>query len=344
MPDHYLVRCLKQFEEVSRTKYDGKSFNLEAIEDDVRTLRQIRRKLKVSDLESFRNKDHWWFERYWVLPSSADVDPHLEDKTFDFHQLSKNNEDTHKERAVINDLLLAFRSIELVSIILRFIRPESFGILSPPVERVLDVRRGSDAVETYTNYLRDLRKIRDRYEGLPRAADADKALWVLHEKCFSEPPEDPAMKQDYERDVFMQRLRAANLVAPLEGLSLPRLAEALETVRNDLAGLVSCYAFEAGVRERAKLESLSLTKRDSHGKIIDLKLNEIIDELRDRKVISNIIAGNWHRLQGIRNKVFHAMVLAPTEGEIRALVREVIEIDVSNREIERTRQSKIKKT
>ena len=38
MPDHYLVRCLKQFEEVSRTKYDGKSFNLEAIENDVRTL------------------------------------------------------------------------------------------------------------------------------------------------------------------------------------------------------------------------------------------------------------------------------------------------------------------
>ena len=84
--------------------------------------------------------------------------------------------------------------------------------------------------------------------------------------------------------------------------------------------------------------------RDAHGKAIDLKLNEIIDELRDRKVISNIIAGNWHRLQGIRNKVFHAMVLAPTEGEIRALVREVIEIDVSNREIERTRQGKIKKT
>ena len=151
MPDHYLVRCLKQFEEVSRTKYDGKSFNLEAIEDDVRTLRQARRKLKVSDLESFRNKDHWWFERYWVLPSSTDVDPRLEDKTFDFHQLSKNNEDTHKEQAVINDLLSAFRSIELVSIILRFIRPESFGILSPPVERVLDVRRGSGAVETYMN-------------------------------------------------------------------------------------------------------------------------------------------------------------------------------------------------
>lgn len=344
MPDHYLVRCLKQFEEVSRTKYDGKSFNLEAIEDDVRTLRQARRKLKVSDLEPFRKKEHWWFERYWVLPSSADIDPHLEDKTFDFHQLSKSNEDTNKERAVITDLLSAFRSIELVSIILRFIRPESFGILSPPVERVLDVRRGSDAVETYINYLRDLRKIRDKYEGLPRAADADKALWVLHEKCFSDPPEDPAMKQEYERDAFMQRLRAANLVAPLESLSLPRLAEALETVRNDLAGLVGCYAFEAGVRRRAELGNIPLTKRDANGKNAHRKLNEIIEELRDRKMISSVIAGNWHRLQDIRNKVFHAKMTAPTDRDVRDLVQEVIEIDVSNREIQQTRQGKIKKT
>ena len=278
------------------------------------------------------------------LPSSTDVDPHLEDKTFDFHQLSKNNEDTHKERAVINDLLLAFRSIELVSIILRFIRPESFGILSPPVERVLDVRRGSGAVETYINYLRDLRKIRDHYEGLPRAADADKALWVLHEKCFSEPPEDPAMKQEYERDVFMQRLRAANLVAPLESLSLPRLAEALETVRNDLAGLVGCYAFEDGVRKRAELNKIPLRAKDSSGRIVNRKMHEIIDELHNRKVISDLTAGIWRRLQGIRNDVFHAKVTAPTERDIRDLVQEVIEIDVSNRDIERTRQSKIKKT
>ncbi len=330
MPDHYLVRCLKQFEDVSRTKYE-KPFNLKAIEDDVRILRQARRKLKVCDLEFFRNKGHWWFERYWVLPSSADVDPHLENKTFDFHQLSKNNEGTSKERVVIEGLLTAFRSIELVSIILRFIRPESFGILSPPVERVLNVQRGSDAVETYLNYLDDLREIRSHCEGLPRAADVDMALWVLHEKCFSDPPEDIAMRQEYEQDVFMQRLRTANIVAPLDGLSLPRMAEALETVRNDLAGLVGCYAFEAGVRERAELESIHLTKRGGNGKIIYRKLNEIIDELRDRRVISDFIAGNWHRLQDIRNKVFHAKVAAPTEVEIRDLVQEVLKIDASNK-------------
>jgi len=42
--------------------------------------------------------------------------------------------------------------------------------------------------------------------------------------------------------------------------------------------------------------------------------------------------------------VFHAEIDAPSEDEIQALVQEVIEIDVCNRDIERTRQSKIKKT
>jgi hypothetical protein len=155
MPVHYLVRCLHEFETVSKARY-GKAFNLKAIEDSLKALKTTR-KLRCSDLQTFRNRDHWWFERYWVMPSTAEVDPLLNNVTFDFWQLSKGNEGSPKERAVIDALLSAFRSIELVSIILRFIRPDSFGILSPPVERVLDVRRGSDAVETYLNYLRNLR-------------------------------------------------------------------------------------------------------------------------------------------------------------------------------------------
>ncbi|MBA5867917.1 MAG: hypothetical protein GDA67_14580 [Nitrospira sp. CR1.3] len=339
MPDHYLVRCLRQFEEVSRTKY-GKPFHLKAIEEKIRFLRQPKRKLRVSDLACFRDKDNWWFERYWVLPSSADVDPHLADQTFDFWELSKNTEGTPKERAIIEDLLTAFRSIELVSIILRFLCPESFGILSPPVERFLATERGRDAVATYLNYLRNIREIRDRHKGLPRAADVDMAVWVLHEKCFTIPVDDPAIKHEYEQDGFLRQLRTANLVAPLRGLSLPRLAEALENVRNDLAGLVGCYAFEEGLRKRAELEGLCLTRRDEGGCVKPLELVEIINKLHGRKIINAIDARRWHGLREIRNKVFHAEIDAPSEDEIQALVQEVIEIDVSNRDIERTRQSK----
>ncbi len=71
--------------------------------------------------------------RYWVLPPSADVASHLEGKTFDFPQLSQKNEGASRARVGVESLLAAFRSIELVSIILRLIRPESFGILNLPL-------------------------------------------------------------------------------------------------------------------------------------------------------------------------------------------------------------------
>ena len=101
---------------------------------------------------------------------------------------------------------------------------------------------------------------------------------------------------------------------------------------------------EDGVHKRAELNKIPLIAKDSSGRIVNRKMHEIIDELRNRKVISDLTAGIWRRLQGIRNDVFHAKVTAPTERDIRDLVQEVIEIDVSNRDIERTRQSKVKKT
>src|SRR5262249_55220651 len=159
-----------------------------------------------------KNRKHWWFQRYWVLPSVEEIKTELTDGKFDFWHLSRKNEGSRKERGILEELVHVFRSIELVSIILRFIRPESFGILSPPVERVLDVRRGSSGVETYLNYLRNLRQIRDHYPGLKRAADADMALWVLHERCFTDDLLDQGIKNDYQQDPFMLHLRAANLV------------------------------------------------------------------------------------------------------------------------------------
>lgn len=118
---------------------------------------------------------HWgWFSQYWHAPSQ--IGPLR--LSFEFGDLDERN-----ERQAIRELLEEIKHIELVSIILRFIRPDQYGILSPPVERVLNVRWGSDAVETYVNYLRDLRAIR-REVGFSRVADADMALWVLHAKCF----------------------------------------------------------------------------------------------------------------------------------------------------------------
>lgn len=196
------------------------------------------------------------------------------EKYFHFHQLSKNNENSPKEGEVIRDLLGAFRHIELVSIILRFIRPESFGILSPPVEHVLALSRGKDHVETYRHYLHNLRAIRNEYE-FDTAADADMALWVLEHKCYISETKDPEIEQAFKGDEFMLRLRAKNMVAPLfkHNLSPARLANALyepeaSEPRNHMAVLMGCYALEKSVKEltdqeEVEEEAKQLAKKES---------------------------------------------------------------------------------
>ena len=322
MSPHYLQVCLQQFEEISKIRW-GKPFNLGAIEEAVRPL-QSSRKLTYRNLAYFRDQKHWWFTHYWTLPSPEDVNLKLDGQCFDFWQLSPNNEGSLKERQVLEKLLDAFRSIELVSIILRFIRPDSFGILSPPVERILDVSRGSNAVETYLHYLQNLREIRNHFQGfLPRAADVDMALWALHEKCYEPRVEDRQIREEYDQDPFMWQLRAANLVAPLADLPLTRLAQALQNVRDDLAGLIGCFVLEQKVRKRAGGSKIQVRARE--GKYPGL--GDYLDALKSHGEISTLEYGKLNRLRDIRNRVFHAEVEKLSPRDLHDLVQAILEMN-----------------
>src|SRR5689334_22503868 len=121
---NYLHRCFRSFREVIEKKYAGRPFDLPSIE---RSVKRPRRKtpLSYSHLARFESPKHWWFEKFWVFPPENQITPALKRREFDFWALPK------RESEVINSLYDVFRSIELVSIILRFIRPENYGIISP---------------------------------------------------------------------------------------------------------------------------------------------------------------------------------------------------------------------
>ena len=309
VPDTYLHACLSAFSEVSENKY-GRPFNFHAIEISVSHLRG-KKPLTFTDLQYFESSEHWWFKDYWAFPPQDRIVSGLKNRRFNFWQLPKN------EAQTLRDLLDAFKSIELVSIILRFVRPEHYGIISPPVERVLDVRRGSDAVETYLNYVGDLRNIREQYS-LPRVADVDMVLWVLHERCFGT-LQDLEIKGLYFNDPFMLRLRAKNLVGPLSQLSHSQLAQALENVHPDLAGLIACYRFEILIREIAqRLKVIELGSR--------LKLSEVIDRLAHTGKIDSLRKGTWTRLYQIRNGYFHED-RGPNDKQRSDLIGEVLRLE-----------------
>lgn len=177
------------------------------------------------------------------------------------------------------------------------------------------MRRGSDAVETYRNYLSDLREIADAC-GFDRTADADMALWVLHEKCFGE-KRDPEIERAYRTDPLFLRLRAKNLVLPLAELSYPKLAEALHHVKPNLAALIACHALEILIREASEL----LAPNQAHA-----RLQDVIDSLPNCGGLDSLRKAAWKRLKRVRDALFH-QGRQPTAKETADLVTEVLRLE-----------------
>jgi hypothetical protein len=297
---NYLHDCFEAFEEVTKQKY-GTAQDLAAIELAVAPLRN-RRALTYNELREFESPRNWVFKTWWVFPPEPHVTTELKNRKFNFWRLPQ------KEQNLIKCLLDVFKSIELVSIILRFVRPEHYGIISPPVERILDVRRGSDAVETYLNYIEDLRKIAEHYN-FERVADADIALWVLHERCFGSAPDDHT-RTEYANDLFMRELRARNLMEQfLTDSTYAQLAHSLLRTNHVHAGLFGGIAFEQMVRQRVP------KRRDWD----DRELKTIIDELYSEGIINTLTHGRWQRARHTRNEAIH-MNPPPTPEKVKQLI------------------------
>jgi hypothetical protein len=297
---NYLHDCFEAFKEVTKKMY-GTASDLAAIEASVAPLR-ARRALTYNDLKDFESPSNWEFKTWWVFPPEQHVTSELKRREFNFRDLPE------EEKSVITSLLEVFKSIELVSIILRFVRPEHYGIISPPVERILDVRRESNAVETYLNYLNDLRKVAKRYR-FERVADADVALLVLHERCFGSAPDD-ATRKEYARDRFIRRLRAKNLMKRfLDDSTYPQLAHSLLPTDHVLAGQLGGIEFKQMVRRRVP--------PGRNWDEVDLKV--IIDELHSGKIIDTVTHVRWHRARVTRNKAIH-LNPPPDPPEVQQLI------------------------
>jgi hypothetical protein len=297
---NYLHNCFEAFKEVTEKIY-GTVSDLAAIEASVAPLRH-RRVLTYNDLKDFESPSNWEFKTWWVFPPEHHVTPQLKSREFNFHNLPEG------EESVIASLLDVFKSIELVSIILRFVRPEHYGIISPPVERILDVRRESDAVQTYLNYIRDLRKVAKHYH-FERIADVDMALWVLHERCFGS-ASDNATRKQYQRDRFIRRVRAENLIKRfLDDSTYAQLAHSLLPTNHVLAGQLGGIAFEQMVRSRVP----------SDKNWDDKELGVIINELQREGIIDTAERFRWHGARITRNKAIH-MNPPPTREEVNQLI------------------------
>jgi hypothetical protein len=309
---HPLRSCLEEFEKTALARH-SRVPDFEAIEAVGSRLRDKQNPLAFEDLRELFHACHqgnWWFDEYWEPPQKQGV-LGLSFPLRDF--------DRTVEEQGIEELLSEIKNIEVVSIILRFVRPDSYGILSPPVQRVLNVSWGSNATKTYLNFLENLRQIRRRV-GFDRVADVDMALWVLHAKCFGGEQGSLEFRKYYTSDPFLLRLRAKNLISPFRDLPPSVFTRSVRRVRRDLAVVMACYLFEIAVR--AKARDLGCLWKGAN------PLSEVLIDLKKRRKIDPLTLDRWYKMKEVRTNLFH-FDRKPTSAQTQKLLNEIEAIERS---------------
>ena len=237
----YLHRCLDLFATVTEIRY-GKRQRLEQVECDVQNQLAHHALLWEVVRTVYDSAD---FDADVFGPLHARIEDHLNRTGREWQSLPHGQ--------LIKKLYDAFRQIEPVSVVMRFICPKRFGIMSSPVATLVGVRPRRKATATYEAYVKSLREI-GRSHGFERAADVEMALWALQVGALDgrlpqaqrEPLED-----GYNNDRQLRQLATRNLTKQLfaETGELD-VAEALLDTDPALAGKIAGIEFEQLVSKR----------------------------------------------------------------------------------------------
>ena len=328
----YLHICRDLHARVTEIRY-GRAQNLERIEDAAAGVRSSRR-LTYDDIEGIRDSEIWNADVFGYWPPRSEIESILESTEWDFWNLPK------RESKAISSLLRIFRQIEPVSVILRFIVPEHYGILSPPVEKILGIgpfRRHLERYQVYSDSLRKLRKSR----GFEAAADVDMALWVLQLGVLdrlleTDLPEEEYrnLRKGFEQDSQLREIRVGNLTRQIfEDMSRTDLAEALLETNVELAGQIAGIEFERCVKRLTQAASDAVLQE-----LVDDDLPALIREIRQDTRRSTEIITNCKDARKTRNRAVH-LDPPPTKGQVERLIKAMKE--VARMEKVRSRRSKV---
>jgi hypothetical protein len=206
-----LKLCKACSDEQFRIKF-GKVPCFGKLESIFRALNGSDKPLSYELIKKMSSKRYWCFSEFWMIPGRWHYRKHVKKTRGLFKDVSKN------ERHVISVLYRIFRNIEVVSIILRLVDPENYGIISPPVRCALGLKAKDNYVDEYLDYLSILRIYAKEYE-FGRAADADIALWTLVEKCLrAEGPKCENFQEYQEKMIAIEEeyIRKSQLFSKLE--------------------------------------------------------------------------------------------------------------------------------
>ena len=308
MATDYLQKCCGLHTELTEIRF-GRRQDLAEIERAVAHVRSSRQ-LTYDDIEKIRDSRVWNADLFGYWPSRVEIESILDPAEWDFWNLPK------REDKAIAALIDVFRQIEPASVVLRFIVPDHYGILSPPVETILGLGPYRRRRDRYKAYLRNLRALQED-RGLASAAMADMALWVLQvgvvDGLLRGHRDYEMLQEAYKNDARLRAIQVGNLTARLfRDLSRADLAEALLATNAELAGQIAAIEFERSVKDLATADP-------------DESLREIVKRLRSDLRLDAEAAVRWTQAVMTRNRAIHPGI-APTEREVRELIKAMREV------------------
>ena len=285
------------------------------------------RTLTYENIRQITDVKLWGAEQFWQWPTREEFEARLRQYPIDDLWHVKK-----KERAIVHQLLNIFRHIEPVSVLMRFLYPDHFGILSPPVEKLLEVSPSSSPLEKYLGYVKDLREIKDYcrakdYCDFSSVAQVDMAIWTLQEVMDASRsgsdwvdevvPEHKEWLAKYESDVMLREIRVRNLTKSLfgnmelvdvaEALIAQNLKEAPSRKQLRLASQLAGIQFERAVMELALKEMTCHT-----GTPYSDELTRVYNQRKDKLWgtvnaldLPEDVRRDWRCAVTLRNKAVH---------------------------------------
>lgn len=312
---NWLTTCLALFPEVTEA-LTGQHQHLTLVEQD---LAAARRQMRVgpSELALIETHASWSYPEWWPRLSTV-VDQKI--------SLPRRLDSQIARREAVETLQEHLQHIEVTSVVLRFLRPDAFGIISPPVSSLLSLVAVDDHVAHYLRYVELLEACGEHY-GLDRVADVDMALWTAAHLSWL--PQYAALREAPREDRFFQELRLANLVAGLgqfwRGSDQQRLLLARTLLSQDfqLAALIAAWVYERILLWLADEHGVDTNVR-KQGQTAGGAAAERLD--RDAAVRSEcqLQVGDLPRWWGWRRLAVHGGIAQPDTEKFVARVQELL--------------------
>jgi hypothetical protein len=229
---------LERFPEVCETKF-GRTFSFRQLERRFQKLRDGERWLAAKDVMLLFDPQVTPFGRYWAAPAEKPLDHELSTRHIMLAPLPQ------RPGVLIQTLLEPLHSLGIVSLILRFVHPQRFGIFSTPVVDIVQVQRAT-AVGIYLAFCEELQEWQSNFH-LESVSDTEMALWTFAEICRGSQGEEAARQaqREFAACHWAQRRRAGNVLKPFfDSYGALGLARILTDQAPKLAGKIAGEEYE----------------------------------------------------------------------------------------------------